>query len=224
LGRKSREKREKLAFRARQNVNYIPQVTKKKGLSNAKKILLGLTLIAVIVVAASVALSSPSPQTSQTQTQGQSYPKNVAPVVYTTPTLSSDGNKVTIPSSYVNSSKLVFVDLKLQTPTEILPYQGRNVPLVNYRNGGYLPLVIISTPSGNTVAGIRTCEPCGSFSFHIVKGTNLKCDICGAEWTLENFAPASGGCATYPPPKLPTAVNGDSVDIDLSALGIQLSA
>ena len=129
MGRKSREKREKLAFRARQQVNYIPQVTKKKGLSNAKKILIGLTLIAVIVVAASVALSQ-SPQTDQLlQTQGSSYPKNVAPVDYTTPTLSSDGNKVTIPSSYVNSSKLVFVDLKLQTPTETLAYQGRTVPL-----------------------------------------------------------------------------------------------
>ena len=131
---------------------------------------------------------------------------------------------MTIPSSYINSSKLVFVDLKLQTPKETLTYQGRTVPLAYYRNGEYLPLVIISTPSGNTVAGVRTCEPCGSFSFHVVKGTNLQCDSCGTEWTLEDFAPASGGCATYPPPKLPVVVNGDSVDIDLSALGIQLSA
>ncbi len=64
MGRKSREKRERLAARAGQPVNYTPQVTKKKGLSNAKKILIGLTLIAVIVVAASVALSQPQ-QTDQ---------------------------------------------------------------------------------------------------------------------------------------------------------------
>ena len=225
MGRKSREKHEKLAFRARQNVNYIPQVTKKKGMSNSKKILLGLTLIAVIVVAASVALSSPSPQTDQLlQTQGLTYPKNVAPVDYTTPTLSSDGNKVTIPSSYINSSKLVFVDLKLQTPTETLVYQGRTIPLATYRNGGYLPLVIISTPSGNTVAGVRTCEPCGSFSFHIVKGTNLRCDACGTEWTLENFDPVSGGCLSYPPPKVTSTTNGDNLEIDLSALQVQLAA
>ena len=225
MGRKSREKHEKLAFRARQNVNYIPQVTKKKGISNAKKILIGLTLIAVIVVAASVALSSPSPQTDQLlQTQGLSYPKNVAPVDYTTPTLSSDGNIVTIPSSYINSSKLVFVDLKLQTPKETLVYQERTVPLAYYRNGEYLPLVIISTPSGNTVAGVRTCEPCGSFSFHIVKGTNLRCDACGTEWTLEDFAPVSGGCLSYPPPKVTSTTNGDNLEIDLSALQVQLAA
>jgi Membrane iron-sulfur containing protein FtrD-like len=228
LGRKSREKQEKLAFRARQQsrqqVNYIPQVTKKKGLSNAKKILIGLTLIAVMVVAASVALSQ-SPQTYQLQqTQGSSYPVNVAPVAYTTPTLSSDGNKVTIPASLVNSSKLVFVDLKLQTPTETLEYQGRTVPLAIYRNGEYLPLVIISTPSGNTVAGVRTCEPCGSFSFHIVKGTNLQCDSCGTEWTLENFAPVSGGCLSYPPPKVTSTTNGDNLEIDLSALNVQLAS
>jgi len=216
LGRKSREKSEKLAFRA-------PQVTKKKGLSNAKKILIGLTLIAVIVVAASMALSQ-SPQADQLQTQGSSYPTNVAPVAYTTPTLSSDGNKVTIPTSFVNSSKLVFVDLKLQTPTETLEYQGRTVPLTIYRNGEYLPLVIISTPSGNTVAGVRTCEPCGSFSFHIVKGTNLQCDACGTEWTLENFTPVSGGCLDYPPPKVTSTTNGENLEIDLSALQVQLAA
>jgi hypothetical protein len=227
LGRRSRENRERherLATRARQQVNYSPQVTKKKGLSNAKKILLGLTLIAVIVITASMAFSQ-SPQMDQLQQQqGQSYPTNVAPVTYTAPTLSSDGNKVTIPSSFVNSSKLVFVDLKLKTPTETLSYQGREIPLEYYRNGEYLPLVIISTPSGNTVSGIRTCEPCGSFSFHIAKGTNLKCDVCGAEWTLENFAPASGGCSTYPPPKLTTSTNGDNVEIDLSVLNVQLTS
>lgn len=221
MGKKSREKR---ALKARQPINYGPLPKKKKGLSNVKKILIGLTLIAVIVVAASVALSSQSPQTGQQQPQGQSYPQNVSPVNYMLSTVSADGNKVTIPSSYVNSSKLVFVDLKLETPTETLQYQGRTVPLSLYRNGGYLPLVIISTPSGNTVAGIRTCEPCGSFSFHIVKGANLKCDVCGAEWTLEDFAPASGGCATYPPPKLPTTVTGDNVDIDLSTLQLQYVA
>ncbi len=227
MGRKSREnheRRERLALRAKQTINYTPQVTKKKGLSNAKKILIGLALIAIIVGAVSVALSQ-SPQPDQLlQTQGVSYPRNVAPVDYTTPTLSSDGSKVTIPSSYVNSSKLVFVDLKLQTPTETLAYQGRTIPLAIYRNGEYLPLVIISTPSGNTVAGVRTCEPCGSFSFHIVKGTNLRCDACGTEWTLEDFTPVSGGCLSYPPPKVTSTTNGENLEIDLSALQVQLAA
>ena len=224
MGKKSRKKREKRAIKARPPINYTPLPTKKKGLSNAMKVLIGIVLIVIIAVAASVALSSQSPQTGQQQSQGQSYPQNVAPVNYMLPSVSADGNKVTVPSSYVNSSKLVFVDLKLKTPTETLQYQGRTVPLAYYKNGGYLPLVLISTPSGNTVAGIRTCEPCGSFSFHIVKGTNLKCDVCGAEWNLENFAPVSGGCASYPPPKLTTTVNGDNIEIDLSALPIQVTA
>jgi hypothetical protein len=225
MGRKSREKREKLnASRASHQVNDVPQVTKKKGLSNAKKILLGLTLIAIIVSAASIALSQTPQADVLQQTQGSSYPKNVAPLYYSSAVLSSDGNKVTLPSSYINSSKLVFVDLKLQTPREKLEYQGRTVPLSIYRNGEYLPLVIISTPSGNTVAGVRTCEPCGSFSFHIVKGTNLQCDSCGTEWTLEDFAPVSGGCLSYPPPKVTSTTNGDSLEIDLSALQVQLAA
>jgi hypothetical protein len=223
LGKKSRENREKHAIKTKSSVNYVNLPRKKKRLSNAKKLLAGLVLVIIIAVGVSVALSSQSP-VGQQPTLGQAYPQNVAPVSYTTPTLSSDGNKVTIPSSYVNSSKLVFLDLKLKTSAETVLYQGRTVPLSLYRNGGYLPLVIISTPSGNTVAGIRICEPCGSFSFHIVKGANLKCDVCGAEWTLENFTPASGGCGTYPPPKLPVTVNGDNVEIDLSALQLQYSA
>ena len=224
LGRKSREKREKLnASRVSHQVNYVPQVTKKKGLSNAKKILIGLTLIAIIVSAVSLSLSQTPQADVLQQTQGSSYPRNVAPVYYTNAVLSSDGNKVTLPTSYVNSTKLVFVDLKLQTPRETLEYQGRTVPLAIYRNGEYLPLVIISTPSGNTVAGVRTCEPCGSFSFHIVKGTNLQCDSCGTEWTLENFAPVSGGCLSYPPPKVTTTTNSDNLEIDLSALNVQLA-
>jgi Predicted membrane protein (DUF2318). len=222
MGKKSRENKEKRAQAeiARRTTDANgPVYYKKKGLSNAKKMLIGLALIVIVVVAASVALSENSPP----QTTG-SYPTNVSPVTYTSATVSSDGQKVTVPLSYVNSSKLVFVDLKLKTPLDTLQYQDRTVPLTYYRDGQYLPLVIISTPSGKTVAGIRTCEPCGSFSFHIVKGANLKCDVCGAEWSLEDFSPVSGGCATYPPPKLSTSVDGDSITVDLSALSLQFAA
>ena len=215
--RENRERRERFASRA-QLTNYNP-VSSKKGLSNAKKIFISLILIAVIVVAASVAFSQ-QPQI----TQNNSYPTNVSPVIYSSASVSAGNNKVSVPLSNVNSSKLMFVDLKLTTPLETLEYQGRTIPLTLYKSGEYLPLVIISAPSGNTIAGIRTCEPCGSFSFHIVKAANLKCDVCGAEWTLEDFSPVSGGCATYPPPKLPTTVNGNNVDVDLSALQLQYLA
>jgi len=221
MGKKSRENKER-RLRARAQ-NSAEPVYQKRGLSNAKKLLIGLALIVVVVIAASVALSQPAAD-DQLQTGGSGYPRNAAPVTYTSAVASSSGEKVSVPLSYVNSSKLVFVDLKLKTPMETLQYQDRTVPLTLYRSGQYLPLVIISTPSGNSVAGIRTCEPCGSFSFHIVKGANLKCDVCGAEWSLEDFSPVSGGCATYPPPKLQTSVNGDSIDVDLSALNLQFAA
>ena len=225
------KKKGKYGVQIRPQEYYPPVSSKKKGLSTGLKVLIGLALIAVIVVGSSFAFSGTF-STQPTQTgqptqlstqQEQPYPQNAAPVFYTTPTLTSNGSKVVVPSSFVKSNKLVFVDLTLQTPTQTLPYQGRNVPLAYYKNGGYLPLVIISTPSGNTVAGLRTCEPCGSFSFHIVKGTNLSCDVCGTEWTLEDFTPASGGCGSYPPPKLTSTVNGENVEIDLSALQIQLA-
>lgn len=219
---KNNSKKERFGMKVRQPITYAPVPKRKKGISNALKAIIAIALIVVISVGVATSLSGqPSQPSQQTGTETKSYPTSVSPVFYSNPTLSSDGNKVTIPTSNVNASKLVFVDLKLKTTTETLPYQGRTVPLAYYKNGQYLPLVIISTPSGNTVAGIRTCEPCGSFSFHIVKGTNLKCDVCGAEWRLEDFAPSSGGCATYPPPKLPTTVNGDSVTVDLSALQLQ---
>ena len=219
MGKKSREK---YGAKIRPPITYVSSPIKRQGLSNAKKIFLSLTLIAFIVISASVALSSQLAQ--NVQTQGQGYPQNVSPVAYALPSVSLDNSKVTVPNSYVNSSKLVFVDLKLTEPLQTLDYQGRTIPLMLYKNGQYLPLVVLSTPSGNTVAGIRTCEPCGSFSFHIVKGANLKCDTCGAEWTLETFAPVSGGCATYPPPKLPTTITGDDVTIDLSTLQLQYLA
>lgn len=226
------KKRGKFGVKIRPQENYPSVPIKKNRLSTGMKVLIGLAIIAAMVIGSSFAFSGSfsaqpvqtgqSPQAS-TITE-QPYPQNAAPVFYTTPTLTSDGAKLTVPSSFVKSNKLVFVDLKLQTPTETLQYQGRSIPLSIYKGGNYLPLVIISTPAGNTVAGVRTCEPCGSFSFHIVKSSNLRCDACGTEWTLENFTPVSGGCLSYPPPKLTSTANGDNLDIDLSALQVQLAA
>lgn len=220
-------RKQKYGLKVKPPPNKQTNSPKKRGLSNGMKAIIGLVLIALIAVSLRFAVVSLTPQTNDivlSTGQPQPYPQNVAPVFYTTPTLESNGEKVVVPTSYIGSKKLVFVDLKLQTPAETLPYEGRTVPLAYYKNGGYLPLILISTPSGNTVGGIRTCEPCGSFSFHIVQGTNLKCDVCGAEWNLEDFAPASGGCATYPPPKLTTTITGDNVEIDLSVLKINVSA
>ena len=218
------KKKGKYSVKIRPPTQYQPVYARKKGISKGVKVLIGLSLIAIIAISLHFTLGTQPAQSGQpTASPTQSYPQNVAPVFYTNPIVTSNGAKVDVPSSFVNSNKLVFVDLKLQTPTDTLTYQSRTIPLSIYKNGEYLPLVIISTPSHNIVAGIRTCEPCGSFSFTIVQGSNLKCDVCGTEWNVETFAGVSGGCQSYPPPKL-TATNGDNVEIDLSLLQLPIAS
>lgn len=110
------------------------------------------------------------------------------------------------------------MDVKLANETNGLQYRGRIIPLDLYK-GGNLPLIFLYTPSGNVKAGIRTCEPCGSFSMHIGEGKYLICDACGTKWDLETFRGISGGCPEYPPPQLPTTIS-NNIEIDLSTLGV----
>jgi len=202
--------------------HHPPGLGKKNRFSNGVRVILALAFLAIIAVAFSFAVSSQQPQSSSpSATSG--YPQSVAPATFSNPTVTADGVKASIPKSYVDENKLVFVDLKLAQKTDTLEYQGRTIPLSYYREGDYLPLLVISTPSGNTITGIRVCEPCGSFSFHIVQGKYLKCDVCGTQWNLDNFADSSGGCTTYPPPKLSATVS-DSVEIDLSPLQTTVTA
>jgi hypothetical protein len=196
---------------------------RKKGFSTGKKILVTLAMIAVVVVAASYGLSLQVAQPAPPQGQSPGYPQNVAPVFYTTPVVSANGTKVDISSSFVNSSKMVFVDLKLETPVDTLTFKNRSIPLSIYKNGDYLPLIIVQAPSGRINAGVRVCEPCGSFSFHIVQGRLLQCDVCGTQWNLEDFSGVGGGCTAYPPPTL-TATVGDNIEVDLAALQMPIAA
>ncbi len=200
---------------------------KKKPFSTGTKILTGLALITVIVVALSFSLSSqsaPSAKPSQSaQPSAQAYPQNVAPIFYDSPSVTEGGTKAVLPASFVTMNKMAFIDLKLEKPTATLNYQGRTVPLEYYKGGNYLPLIVFQSPSGKVFTGIRVCEPCGSFSFHIVQGKYLKCDVCGTQWNLDNFADSSGGCTTYPPPEVAATV-GDNVEIDLSSLQTKVTA
>jgi hypothetical protein len=130
MGKKSRENRERHArFISRAKSISSSSVPAKKELTNAKKMFIGLILIVVVVIGASVAFS----QTPQAP-PGGSYPINVSPVTYSG-VVSEDNNKVSVPLSNVNSSKLVFVDLKLTSPLQTLEYQGRTVPLAIYKGG-----------------------------------------------------------------------------------------
>ena len=195
---------------------------KKRGvLSTGTKILLAVFVIIIIGGVAYWQLSSQSGQSVQ-QPPVPPYPQTVAGIFYSSPTITSGGTKASLPYSFVDTKKLVFLDLKLENQTDELTYQGRSIPLNLYRNGEYLPLLIISTPLQKVISGIRVCEPCGSFSFHIVQGKYLDCDACHTTWNIETLIGISGGCTDYPPLKLTSSV-GNSIEIDLSPLGIKVT-
>jgi hypothetical protein len=144
-----------------------------------------------------------------------SYPSLVEGNIYTGHELTADGNSVAIPADYLDEKKLVFLDVKLEQPTEELLYLGRRIPLSLYRGGEYLPLILISTPKGKTLSGIRVCEPCGSFSFHLTDRKYLVCDACGTRWDIETLQGVSGGCQNYPPPRLSVETVGQKASISL---------
>jgi hypothetical protein len=156
-----------------------------------------------------------------TQLGGSSYPPEVAGYFYEGATYSPETGRVTVPEELVEQNKMVFVDLKLENPVDEFTYIGREIILTTYRGGEYLPLIVIETPKGETFSGIRTCEPCSGFSFHIVQGKYLSCDACGTLWDIETLRGVSGGCLDYPPPRLTTGLlNGIVIDVGSTGLDI----
>jgi len=132
------------------------------------------------------------------------------------------GAKVYLDYGFLNEKKLVFIDVQLKDKAGDINFQNRVIPLRLYKDGAYIPLMAELTPSGKVVVALRVCEPCGSFSFHIEESRYIACDLCGTRWDVETLSGVSGGCANYPPPRLDGSLNGDSIEIDLSTLGLQL--
>ena len=157
------------------------------------------------------------------QLGGSDYPSIVSGVFYETPVVSADTGKVTVPEEAIENNKLVFVDVKLENTTDEFTYLGRRIILSSYRNAEYLPLVIIKTPKGQTISGVRVCEPCSSFSFHILEGKYLSCDACGTRWDIETLQGISGGCLNYPPPRLTTGL-ANGIIIEAGQTGLTLLA
>jgi hypothetical protein len=155
------------------------------------------------------------------QNQSQ-YANLVAGTMLKNPSVSANGI-VTVSTQIAEDKKLLFIDLKLSTPQTQFTYNGRIIPLSMYQNGGYLPLLLIYSPSGGVIGGIRACEPCGSFSFHIVDGKYLECDLCHTRWDVETLKGVSGGCVNFPPPTLKTTVD-NGINIDISSLNLKLQS
>jgi len=133
------------------------------------------------------------------------------------------GDKISLSYDFLSDKKLVFVDIGLKDRTSNLNFAGRAIPLSLYRDGEYVPLMAVLTTSGKVVVALRVCEPCGSFSFHIEESKYIVCDSCGTRWDIETLSGVSGGCVNYPPPRLEGSLSGNSVEINLSALGLQLT-
>ena len=153
------------------------------------------------------------------QLGGNEYPDEIKGVFYNNAVVSSETGRVTIPEDVVEMNKLTFVDIKLDNRTETFTYIGREIDLTTYRDAEYLPLIIISTPKGKTISGIRVCEPCLSFSFEMVDGKYLRCDLCGTIWDIETLQGLSGGCMNFPPPKLTTGIMNGIV-IEAGSIGL----
>lgn len=153
------------------------------------------------------------------QMGGPDYPAQIYGAFYENPVVSPDTGKVTVPEDVVEMNTLTFVDIKLDSRTENFTYIGREIDLTTYRDAEYLPLIIISTPKGKTISGIRVCEPCLSFSFQMIEGKYLRCDLCGTLWDIETLQGISGGCMNYPPPKLTTGkLNGIVIEAGSTGL------
>lgn len=155
------------------------------------------------------------------QLGGSNYPSMVSGVFYDAPIVSAESGKVTVPEEVLENNKMVFVDVKLEDTTEEFTYLGRKILLNSYRDAEYLPLVIIETPKGKTISGVRVCEPCSSFSFHIVDIKYLSCDACGTRWDIETLQGISGGCMNYPPPRLTTGL-ANGIIIEAGQTGLNL--
>ncbi len=181
----------------------------QKGGGNRNTIVIALILVAVVGY------------WGISQLGASGYPDLVSGVFFDTPVVSADSGKVTVPADVVENNKLVFVDVKLGNATSEFTYLGRRIILSSYRNAEYLPLIFISTPDGNTIGGVRVCEPCSSFSFHIVNRKYLQCDACGTRWNIETLMGVSGGCMGYPPPKFTTGLL-DGVVVEAGQTGLSL--
>jgi len=145
------------------------------------------------------------------------------------------GSKVILPLRFVEEKRLVFVDVKLASKADKLVYEGETFPFTSYRGGEYAPLIVVFTPSGSIIAVLRICEltfnvPCPASGIHIeesIFAREVVCDACGAKWDLETMkgkaSPGTGSCSLTPTPRFPASINGDSVEIDLSTLGLTLA-
>lgn len=157
------------------------------------------------------------------QLGGSSFPQLVTGVFYDDALISPETGRVTVPQEVVEQNFLTYVDVELENRTEVFNYLGREIILTTYRDAEYLPLVIIHTPKGKTMSGIRVCEPCSGFSFSIVQGKYLSCDTCGTLWDIETLQGVSGGCLNFPPPRLTTGLMGGVV-IEAGAAGLEFAA
>lgn len=199
---------------------------RKKVFTSHKVLAVGIIIVGILAVAGlainlvgSPQPSSPTQPSLPNQPSLPTQPSYPTAVPFTTNvTTSANGTQILISYNLVVEKKIVFFDVELQNKTAPLklrpPY-----PMPKYRNGEYLPMMIILTPSGRLVAAVRICEPCATFSFHTDGAGKIICDKCHTSWGLETLkAVDDTGCGLFGPYGVSTTRSGDNIVINISTL------
>lgn len=173
--------------------------------------LLGIFLVIVVASVVNWIVSIPkvSPK------QDESYFSTVEGTFYDNPAITEAGRKILVPYDFIIKHELVFFDVPLSSPMNTLEYQGHYYQINSYRDGKYIPLMIVSTPLGRITSCIRGCEGCGSFSFNIYHAEYLTCDNCGTRWDIETVKGVSVVFMDFPLLQLPSTTSNDNVWIDI---------
>jgi len=74
---------------------------------------------------------------------------------YDQPTIK--GEKIALSYDFLSEKELVFIDIGLKDKTSNLNFSGRVIPLSLYKDGAYLPLMAVLTPSGKVMVALRVC-------------------------------------------------------------------
>jgi len=191
----------------------------KKRMFTSYKVLLAVGIIVVAVAGLAISLARPPPSSPSTNPSSPiqlSYPRVIP---WTTDvTTSANGTQILISYNLVVEKKIVFFDVELQNKTAQLKLRPPYT-MPKYRNGEYLPMMILLTPSGRLVGAVRVCEPCASFLYYTDGASKLICDKCRGSWSLETLKVVEDtGCGEFPPYELPTTRSGDNIVIDISTL------
>jgi uncharacterized protein len=182
----------------------------KAGRFPVMKVSIAGAVVALIIVGAVVgyllATKQPEVGGAVVQTGGADYGSGKVDMTVLPSNVSGGSLKISVAD--IKANKIVGV---LYNRTKAMPDGYNNI------EGNGLPVLAYVAPSGKLVVATSLCEPCRSWDFHI-EGNDLVCNACFTHWDLNTLQGKKGGCTTYPPKVITTAVQGDTIDVPTSTL------